>query len=237
MPPSSRPSSAGRRRGSRTGWRSRGSSSTTASIASATGSSLSVERVVARKWLALGIYGGVVLALALLFFRLPTGFLPTEDQGAALVQFRLPAGATMTRTKEVQLAVENYFLNGPEKKNVKTYFTVAGGGQGAAGQNTGQAFINLADYDKRKGKENSADAIVQRASDAFRGLRDAQVFALVPARSAASASRPALRWKCRTPAEWRTRISRPPATGSSPRPTPIPSSRRSASANCPTSPA
>src|SRR5206468_7608108 len=64
--------------------------------------------------------------------------------------------------------------------NVKTYFTVAGGGQGAAGQNTGQAFLNLADYAKRKGSRNSADAIVERASGAFRGLRDAQVFALIP---------------------------------------------------------
>ena len=139
-----------------------------------------VSRVVDRKWLFLAIYTAVVLLLALMFVRLPTGFLPTEDQGAALVQFRLPAGATMTRTREVQLAVENYFLKGPERKNVRTYFTVAGGGQGAAGQNTGQAFINLADYDKREGKENSADAIVARASAAFRGLRDAQVFALVP---------------------------------------------------------
>jgi multidrug efflux pump len=116
----------------------------------------------------------------LLFFRLPTGFLPTEDQGFASVQFRLPAGATMERTRQVQRTVENYFLNGPEKKNVKTYFTVAGGGQGAAGQNTGQAFINLADYDQRTSSKNSADAIVQRASGAFRGIRDAQVFALVP---------------------------------------------------------
>ena len=140
----------------------------------------SVARVVDRKWLFLGIYGGVCVILGILFFRLPTGFLPTEDQGAALVQFRLPAGATMTRTREVQLAVENYFLNGPEKHNIKTYFTVAGGGQGAAGQNTGQAFINLADYEQRHGKQNSADSIVQRASGAFRGLRDAQVFALVP---------------------------------------------------------
>jgi multidrug efflux pump len=140
----------------------------------------SVSRVVDRKWLFLGIYGGVFALLALLFFRLPTGFLPTEDQGAAFVQFRLPAGATMTRTRQIQMEVENYFLRGPEKKNVKTYFTVAGGGQGAAGQNTGQAFLNLADYDKREGKENSADAIVQRAAGAFRGLRDAQVFALVP---------------------------------------------------------
>ena len=140
----------------------------------------SVQRVVDRKWLFLAIYAAVFALLILLFFRLPTGFLPTEDQGAALVQFRLPAGATMTRTRQIQLAVENYFLHGPDKKNVKTFFSVAGGGQGAAGQNTGQAFLNLADYDKRKGSRNSADAIVQRASGAFRGLRDAQVFALVP---------------------------------------------------------
>ena len=139
-----------------------------------------VHRVVDRKWLFLGIYGGVIVILMLLFLRLPTGFLPTEDQGAALVQFRLPAGATMTRTRQVQQQVEDYFLKGDEKKNVKTYFTVAGGGQGAAGQNTGQAFLNLADYDKRSGSANSADSIVQRASGAFRGLRDAQVFALVP---------------------------------------------------------
>jgi multidrug efflux pump len=139
-----------------------------------------VHRIVDRKWLVLGIYGLVCLVLALLFIRLPTGFLPTEDQGAVLVQFRLPAGATMTRTREVQLAVEDYFMRGPEKKNVKTYFTVAGGGQGAAGQNSGQAFINLADWDDRPGTSNSADAIVQRASGAFRNLRDAQVFALVP---------------------------------------------------------
>ncbi|MFL6760745.1 multidrug efflux RND transporter permease subunit [Sphingomonas sp.] len=140
----------------------------------------SVQRVVDRKWLFLGIYAGVFALLVLLFFRLPTGFLPSEDQGAALVQFRLPSGATMTRTLQVQRSVEDYFLHGPEKRNVKTYFTVAGGGQGAAGQNTGQAFINLADYAQRKGSKNNADAIVQRASGAFRGLRDAQVFALVP---------------------------------------------------------
>jgi multidrug efflux pump len=140
----------------------------------------SVERVVDRKWVFLAIYAGVCVLLIVLFVRLPTGFLPSEDQGAAFTQFRLPAGATMTRTREVQQTVEDYFLKGPDAKNIKTYFTVAGGGQGAAGQNTGQSFINLADYDKREGSENSADAIVERASNAFRGLRDAQVFALVP---------------------------------------------------------
>jgi len=140
-----------------------------------------VLTVVDRKWLFLAIYAAVVAALIVMFYRLPTGFLPTEDQGAASIQFRLPPGATQTRTLEVRDAVEDYFLK-QEGKNVQTLFTVAGGGGGggAVGQNTGQGFINLAPWDKRPGKENTADAIVERASGAFRGLRDAQVFALVP---------------------------------------------------------
>ena len=139
-----------------------------------------VHRVVDGKWLYLAIYAGVCALLMVMFFRLPTGFLPTEDQGAALIQFRLPAGATQNRTIEAQRRIESYFLKGDDKRNVKTYFTVAGGGQGAAGQNTGQAFINLADYNQRTSSKDSADAIVQRASGALKGLRDAQVFALVP---------------------------------------------------------
>jgi multidrug efflux pump len=140
----------------------------------------SVTRVVDRKWLFLLIYAAVCALLVLLFFRLPTGFLPTEDQGAASVQFRLPAGATQSRTIEVQQAIERYFRD-KEANNVRTMFTVAGGGGGgASGQNTGQGFINLADWSDRSGKENAADAIVRRASGSFRGFRDAQVFALVP---------------------------------------------------------
>lgn len=140
----------------------------------------SVVKVVDRKWLFLLIYAGVCALLVLLFLRLPTGFLPTEDQGAVSVQFRLPAGATQSRTTEVQQAIERYFQD-REGKNTGTVFTVAGGGGGgASGQNTGQGFLNLADWADRPGAENSADAIVQRASGAFRGFRDAQVFALVP---------------------------------------------------------
>ena len=139
-----------------------------------------VTYVVDRKWRFLGGYALVCVVLALMFIRLPTGFLPTEDQGAMQIQFRLPAGATLERTKEMQLAVENYLMNGPDKKNFKTYFIVAGGGQGATGQNAGQSFINLADFEDRPGRENSADEIVQRARSAFGGYRDAQVFAQVP---------------------------------------------------------
>ncbi len=138
-----------------------------------------VGRVVERKWLFIAIYIGTCLLLVVLLWRLPTGFIPSEDQGNASVQFRLPAGATFGRTYDVEQSVEKYFLQGPEKKNVHTFFAVTGGG-GLSGQNTGQAYVNLAPFDRREGSENSAPAIVQRASGAFRGLRDAQVFALVP---------------------------------------------------------
>ena len=139
-----------------------------------------VQAMIDRKWLWLLVYFGTVALLAVLFLRLPTGFLPTEDQGAASVQIRLPAGATQGRTFEVQERVQNYFLQ-QEGKNVSVIFTVSGGGGGgAAGQNTGQGFVNFAPWDERKGAENGADAITRRASAAFRGLRDAEVFALVP---------------------------------------------------------
>ena len=139
-----------------------------------------VQAVVDRKWIFLLVYVGVCALLVLMFVRLPTGFLPTEDQGAASVQFRLPAGATMSRTKEIQLAVEKYFLT-QEAKNVSVMFSVSGGGGGGVnGQNTGQGFINLTDWSDREGAENSADGIVNRAAGAFRNFRDAQVFALVP---------------------------------------------------------
>jgi multidrug efflux pump len=140
-----------------------------------------IVKVIDRKWLFLGIYGLVVAALIVMFLRLPTGFLPTEDQGAASIQFRLPPGATQGRTLEVRDGIQRYFAE-HEAENVKTLFTVAGGGGGggAVGQNTGQGFINFAPWDERHGKENTADAIVERAQGAFRGFRDAQVFALVP---------------------------------------------------------
>ena len=139
-----------------------------------------IRRVIDRKWLFLLIYAGLCALLVIMFLRLPTGFLPTEDQGAASVQFRLPAGATQGRTAQVQREVERYFL-GPEGKNVSVMFTVSGGGGGgAAGQNTGQGFINFAPWDERTGENSTAEAITRRASGAFRGLRDAEVFALVP---------------------------------------------------------
>ncbi|MDB5470543.1 MAG: multidrug efflux transporter permease subunit [Caulobacter sp.] len=139
-----------------------------------------VHRVLGRRGTGLLIYGGVLVLLAVLFLRLPTGFLPTEDQGTAAIQIQLPAGATLARTAEVQRQVETYFHE-QEGRNVQTIFTASGGGSGAAGQNTGQGFLNFVDWSQRTGKANTADAIVARASAAFQNFRDARVLALVPA--------------------------------------------------------
>ncbi|MFC0686102.1 multidrug efflux RND transporter permease subunit [Novosphingobium clariflavum] len=138
-----------------------------------------VERVVQHKWRWLGLFAIACVATFMLFQRLPTGFLPNEDQGTIMVQWRLPAGSPRTRTEEVQKQIETYFQT-YEKHNIATMLSLSGGGMGASGQNTGSAFITLVDWEERPGAKNTAAAIVQRANGAFRGLRDAQVFTLVP---------------------------------------------------------
>jgi len=139
-----------------------------------------VRAVVERKWLFLGIYLLILALLVVLFVRLPGGFLPNEDQGRVQVQFRLPPGATQTRTLEVRDMVRAYMAN-EEAANIDSTFLIAGGGGGASsGQNTGQGWMNLKHWDERKGEENTAQAIADRASAAFSGLRDAQIFTQVP---------------------------------------------------------
>ncbi|WP_242140230.1 efflux RND transporter permease subunit [Sphingomonas sp. TREG-RG-20F-R18-01] len=138
-----------------------------------------VRIVVGRRAVHLGIYAVICVVLAVLFVRLPTGFLPTEDQGQALVQFTLPAGATAERTDAVAHQVENYFLTN-EKKNVASLLSIQGFGFSGSGQNAGLAFGNLAPFKDRSDKANSADAITGRATMKLAAIRDAQVFALTP---------------------------------------------------------
>ena len=141
-----------------------------------------VQQVVDRKWLFLGIYAIVLVLLVVMFVRLPTGFLPVEDQGVASIQYNLPPGATINRTVEAQKQIEHYFLT-EEGKNTSAILTVAGGGggSGGGGQNSGRGFVALADWSKRKGTDNAAPAITQRATKALSGLRDVEFYALQPA--------------------------------------------------------
>jgi len=129
------------------------------------------------RWMLL--YGLILAALAVLFTRLPTGFLPTEDQGEAMVQFSLPVGASVARTMEVSKQVEQYFLD-KEKDNTEAIFTISGFNFSGSGQNAGMAFVALKDWSQRPGADNRANAISARATRALSSVRDAQVFALNP---------------------------------------------------------
>jgi multidrug efflux pump len=124
-------------------------------------------------------FGAVVLVMAVLLFRLPTGFLPLEDEGQVMVQFTLPAGASVSRTLEVAKRIEHHFLE-TEKDNVQTLFTLSGFNFSGSGQNAGMAFVALKHWDERKGAENRADTIATRATMALSQIRDAQVFSLNP---------------------------------------------------------
>ncbi|WP_208949898.1 multidrug efflux RND transporter permease subunit AcrB [Rahnella sp. ChDrAdgB13] len=121
------------------------------------------------------IYLLIVVGMAFLFIRLPTSFLPEEDQGVFLTMAQLPAGATQERTQKVLDEVSNYYLT-KEKANVNSVFTVNGFGFAGRGQNTGIAFVSLKDWSERGGAENKVPAIAGRAMGAFSTIKDALVF-------------------------------------------------------------
>ncbi|HEU0162227.1 MAG TPA: efflux RND transporter permease subunit [Rhizomicrobium sp.] len=130
-------------------------------------------------WKVMLSYVVIVAVMVVLFLRLPTGFLPDEDQGFVITQITLPTGAVQERTLAVAKQVADHYLT-DEKDNVEFAFVVAGFSFSGAGQNAGIAFVRLKDWDQRKGRENTAQAVAQRAMMKFASLRDAQVFALVP---------------------------------------------------------
>lgn len=120
------------------------------------------------------IYLLIVVGMALLFMRLPSSFLPEEDQGLLLAQAQLPAGATQERTQKVLDQVTDYFLT-QEKDTVKSVFTVNGFGFAGRGQNTGIAFVSLKPWDERAGSDMKVPAIAGRAMQALGAIKDAMV--------------------------------------------------------------
>ena len=138
-----------------------------------------VARTIDRRRPMMIGYLGLVALLAFVFLRLPTSFLPTEDQGMAQLQFTLPPGATQPRTQAAALEIERYFTN-TERRNVESIFVVTGGNQAGSGQNAGRGFVNFVPWDDRSGEENTAQAISQRATRNLASMRDVQFYALNP---------------------------------------------------------
>ena len=138
-----------------------------------------VLRVLDRGKRYVAIYAGLLVVLAILFIRLPSSFLPSEDQAVLNAIVTTPPGATQERTWHSLQKVERYFLD-HEKDAVEALFAIQGFSFGGSGQNNGILFIRLKDWDERKGRELSADAVAHRAMGALFQIKDAMAFAFAP---------------------------------------------------------
>ena len=153
------------------GWFNRGFART------AKGYEGGVAKLLPRAGRTLVIYLAIVAAAVVVYMRLPTSFLPGEDQGTMLVNVQLPPGATQERTLDVIKKVEDFILKQPE---VQSMVGVLGFSFSGQGQNAALAFITLKDWDERTAPGSSAEAVAGRAFGALSGVRDAFIFPLSP---------------------------------------------------------
>jgi HAE1 family hydrophobic/amphiphilic exporter-1 len=138
-----------------------------------------VGRILARKIRYLLVYVVLVAALGYLFQRMPTSYLPEEDQGMMFVQAMLPVGSTLEQTEAVMNDVRKYFEE-HETEAVASCMTISGRAFSGGGQNVGMAFIRLQDWELRQRPDLKVKAVIGRAMQAFSRIRNAQVYAFAP---------------------------------------------------------
>lgn len=139
-----------------------------------------VGHMIKRWTFYLLMYGCLCAALLFAMRRIPSSFLPDEDQGIMMIEMQLPAGATMARTVAVADRVTEYFLN-EEKDSVEAVFSVAGFSFSGQGQNSALAFVRLKDWGERTDPSRRVFSIADRANMHFyQNLRDANIYAIVP---------------------------------------------------------
>ncbi|MBB4225280.1 efflux RND transporter permease subunit [Variovorax sp. 375MFSha3.1] len=136
-----------------------------------------VARILRRAARYLVIYVAIIGAVAFTYSRLPSSFLPQEDQGNIIVNVQLPPGATQERALSVMQQVEGFILKQPE---VQSMVGVMGFSFSGQGQNAGLAFVTLKDWEERKDPAHSASALAGRAFGALSGIRDAFIYPLSP---------------------------------------------------------
>jgi HAE1 family hydrophobic/amphiphilic exporter-1/multidrug efflux pump len=134
---------------------------------------------VRRPFRVFAVYIALAICMAFLFLRTPTGFLPEEDQGILFTLIQTPTGSSAERTLDVLRQVEDHYLN-EESEVVESMFGVVGFSFSGNGQNMGLAFVQLKDWSERTAPDQSVQALAGRAFGAFSGIRDAQVFPVVP---------------------------------------------------------
>jgi multidrug efflux pump len=134
-----------------------------------------VGHVLKKIWLYLVLYAVILTAVGGLFSRLPTSFLPEEDQGYFISVIQLPPGSTRERSLEVLTQVEQFYLKQPEVEHV---IGVAGFSFFGRGQNAAIAFVRLKGWDVRPAQENSASSLVKRANMTLSRIKQAMIFSI-----------------------------------------------------------
>ena len=132
-----------------------------------------VAGMLARPKRSMLVYGAIVLVMALMFSRLPTSFLPEEDQGVFLTMIQLPTGASQERTEAVMDKIAAHY---DSEQAVQSVFTVSGFSFAGRGQNMGLAFVRLKDWSER-GPADSVQVVIGRAWGFFATVKEAQIFA------------------------------------------------------------
>ncbi|MFG0381292.1 efflux RND transporter permease subunit [Pseudomonas sp. zbq_18] len=138
-----------------------------------------VRAMLKRKAPYLLMYAVLVAVMAWMFTKIPTAFLPDEDQGVLFAQVQTPSGASAERTQAVVDDMRQYLLE-DEGDTVKSVFTVTGFNFAGRGQSSGMAFIMLRPWDERSAAGQSVFDLAQRAQQHFFSFRDAMVFAFAP---------------------------------------------------------
>ncbi len=139
----------------------------------------SVRTMLGRTSRFMMIYVAIVVVLGLLFTRLPSSFLPDEDQGYMYTQMSLPVGATKERSIEVMNQIEKHYLE-TEKDNIRSVFSVIGFSFSGRGQNNGIAFVSLKDWSERTHSGQDVQSVAKRAMGTFSKIKEAMVFPFVP---------------------------------------------------------
>jgi multidrug efflux pump len=138
-----------------------------------------VDRITSKRVRGMLAYLVVVVIMAFAFLRLPTGFLPNEDQGSFYAMIMGPTGSTEEHTAKVVEKMENYLFT-QEKDVIRNAFLVQGFSFAGTSQSGGMAFVDLTDWSQRKDPQKSVTSIVQRAGGAFASIKEAMVFAFAP---------------------------------------------------------
>jgi multidrug efflux pump len=136
-----------------------------------------LARLVRKPLRYMVLYGMIAGIVVFLFMKLPSSYLPEEDQGTLITSISTPVGTPASKTLETVKQVEAYYLSQPQ---VDKIISLTGFSFNGSGQNNALAFVKLKDWSQRTGSDNEAAAIIQRANGYFFRLRDAQVFALNP---------------------------------------------------------